>query len=267
VVAYRVRHHLEIDVATIEKGGSYLGMVASIKPEDRFTTWRSEYEADVMVSLGSLAGERLFFAGDSSSGVSGDLESATTIASLMEGYWGMGSTIASHGVTQQIGVGGRGGSPRDNGNQKELLHGDLGQRIEGKLTELLNRTEVLVTDNRREVLALAHALESHKTLSGEDVQAVMTGGAGPVVDGRVYADPRFLPLIEEYHKAHLDSHLSQLPVGVSLPGVSDWIPESAFAPNGQAPTEWGTPVAEVGLIGEDGSGFHPNGPDLPYLPE
>ncbi len=132
VVAYRVRHHLQIDVATIEKGGSYLGMVASIKPEDRFTTWRSEYEADVMVALGSLAGERLFFAGDSSSGVSGDLESATTIASLMEGYWGMGSTIASHGVTQQIGAGGRGGPPRDGGKEKDLLAGDLGTADRGQ---------------------------------------------------------------------------------------------------------------------------------------
>ena len=90
VVAYKVRKHLEIDLATIEKGSTYLGMVSSIKPEDRFTSWRSEYEADVMVSLASLAGERMFFAGDSSSGVSGDLESATTIAQLMEGYWGMG---------------------------------------------------------------------------------------------------------------------------------------------------------------------------------
>ncbi len=132
VVAYRVRHHLQIDVATIEKGGSYLGLVASIKPEDRFTTWRSEYEADVMVALGSLAGERHFFAGDSSSGVSGDLESATTIASLMEGYWGMGSTVASHGVTQQIGAGRPGGPPREGGKEKDLLGGDLGSAHRGK---------------------------------------------------------------------------------------------------------------------------------------
>jgi hypothetical protein len=225
--------------------------VASIKPEDRFTTWRSEYEADVMVALGSLAGERLFFAGDSSSGVSGDLESATTIASLMEGYWGMGSTIASHGVTQQIGAGGRGGPPRENGkNEKELLHGDLGQRIEGKLTDLLDRTERLVTDNRREVLALAHALESHKTLSGEDVQAVMLGERGPVVDGRVYADARFLPVIEQYHQAHVDAHLRQLPVGASLPGVSDWMPEVAHVPDGQFASGWGSPAATLGLSGE-----------------
>ena len=258
IVAYRVRHHLQIDVATIEKGGSYLGMVASIKPEDRFTTWRSEYEADVMVALGSLAGERLFFAGDSSSGVSGDLESATTIASLMEGYWGMGSTIASHGVTQQIGAGGRGGPPRENGKEKELLHGDLGSRIEGKLSELLGRTEHLVSDNRREVLALAHALESHKTLSGEDVEAVMTGQSGPVVDGRVYADPRFLPLIEQYHQAHVDAHLRQLPVGMSLPGIPDWMPEVAIRPNGPIASEWGAPAPTLGLVGDDGHrGYQP----------
>ncbi len=56
VVAYRTRQHMEIDLATIEKGSDYLGMVASIPPEDQFTRWRSEYEADILVSLASLAG-------------------------------------------------------------------------------------------------------------------------------------------------------------------------------------------------------------------
>ena len=91
LVAYRTRQHMEIDIATIEKGSDYLGMVASIPPEDQFTRWRSEYETDILVSLASLAGERMFFGNDSSSGVSGDLESATTVASFMEGFWGMGS--------------------------------------------------------------------------------------------------------------------------------------------------------------------------------
>src|SRR5690348_544181 len=43
LVAYRTRQHMEIDIATIEKGSDYLGMVASIPPEDQFTRWRSEY--------------------------------------------------------------------------------------------------------------------------------------------------------------------------------------------------------------------------------
>ena len=91
VVAYRVRHHLVIDIATIEKGGNYLGMVSSIPPEDLFTRWRSDYESDVMVSLASLAGEKMFFGGDSSSGVSGDLETATSARHLHGGLLGDGS--------------------------------------------------------------------------------------------------------------------------------------------------------------------------------
>src|SRR5438046_10666254 len=54
LVAYRSRQHMEIDIATIEKGSDYLGMVASIPPEDQFTRWRSEYETDILVSLASL---------------------------------------------------------------------------------------------------------------------------------------------------------------------------------------------------------------------
>ena len=109
VVAFRTRQHMEIDIATIEKGSDYLGMVASIPPEDQFTRWRSEYETDILVSLASLAGERMFFEKDSSSGVSGDLESATTVASFMEGFWGMGTTVSSYSTAKRLEVGSPGG--------------------------------------------------------------------------------------------------------------------------------------------------------------
>ena len=93
--------HMEIDIATIEKGSDYLGMVSSIKPEDQFTRWRSEYESDILVALASLAGERMYFDSDSSSGVSGDLDSATTVASFMEGYWGMEQEPVSSAASRQ----------------------------------------------------------------------------------------------------------------------------------------------------------------------
>jgi ATP-dependent Zn protease len=40
VLAWSTRRHMEIDLATIEMGSSYLGMVASIPPEEQFTRWR-----------------------------------------------------------------------------------------------------------------------------------------------------------------------------------------------------------------------------------
>ena len=112
VVAHKTRKHLIIDIATIEKGSGYLGMVSSIKPEEMFTQWRSEYESDILVSLASLAGERMFFDDDSSSGVSGDLDSATFTASYMEGYWGMGKTVSSAATGRRLEAGTPGGGNR-----------------------------------------------------------------------------------------------------------------------------------------------------------
>ncbi len=222
VAAYRTRKHLSIDLATIEKGGTYLGMVRSVKPEDQFTRWRSEYEADIMVSLASLAGERLFFGGDNSSGVSGDLESATTVATLMEGYWGMGRTVASHGVTHKVGIGG-GGRPGggDDDDQRDLLKGNLGERIEENLAGLLERTEALLVENRAEVLRMAHALEVHKTIAGEDVVAVIDGRPGPLVDGSAYVDDAFVAAMEEFHAAVVSAHADHEQVPLPLPRAGE----------------------------------------------
>ncbi|MGC8481370.1 MAG: AAA family ATPase, partial [Acidimicrobiales bacterium] len=198
VAASRVRQHMAIDIATIEKSSTYLGMVASIPPEEQFTRWRSEYESDIMVSLASLAGERMFFSGDNSSGVSGDLESATAVASLMEANWGMGSTISSQQVTQQLGVGGGSAQGRRDGRADAARPKNMGDRIEAKLESLYRETVKLLEDNRASVLAIAHALETHKTVTGEDVEAIMRREQGPLIDGTIYGDSAFIQRLEEY---------------------------------------------------------------------
>jgi cell division protease FtsH len=221
VVAYRTRQHMEIDIATIEKGSDYLGMVASIPPEDQFTRWRTEFETDILVSLASLAGERMFFDSDSSSGVSGDLESATTVASFMEGFWGMGSTVSSYSTAKRLEVGAPGGGQggrRKKGQDPEAdLRRALADRIEDNLGTLLSRTEEIVRENRRQVLGLAHALETHKTLTGDDVIAVIDRTEGPLVDGRPYADAEFITELEEYHAGAAAAHRTHSKVAMAMP--------------------------------------------------
>ena len=216
VIAHRVRQHMNIDLATIEKGSDYLGMVASIPPDDQFTRWKSEYQSDILVSLASLAGERMFFNGDNSSGVSGDLESATTIASLMEGHWGMGSTISSHASNRRFEVGAPGGGKGRDESDRELRRA-LSDRIEDNLNQLLEKAEKLLQENRKEVLALAHALETHKTLPGEDVAAVIECQKGAIADGRPYSDNSFLKEIEEYHNACVSAHREHRAPEIPLP--------------------------------------------------
>ena len=218
VMAHRTRQHMSIDLATIEKGSDYLGMVASIPPDDQFTRWKSEYKSDILVSLASLAGERMFFDGDNSSGVSGDLESATTIASLMEGHWGMGSTISSHVSNRRFEMGSPGGGKGKEDTEKQMRMA-LSDRIEENLSSLLTQAEEILRENRNQVLALAHALETHKTMSGEDVAAVIEGVKGSIVDGRPYLDANFLGEIEKYHSASVIAHREHRIPDVHLPVI------------------------------------------------
>ncbi len=221
VAAYRVRDRLNIDLATIEKGGNYLGMVSSVKPEDLYLSWRSDKEADIMVSLASLAGERMFFDGNNSSGVAGDLESATTVAALMEGFWGMGQTITSHGVSSRLQIGG-GDMPRpgDDDSERDPLAGPLGQRIEATLIRLYDRVDQLLEDNYHEVLAVAHALETHKTLAGEDVIAVINAEVGPLIDGRIYGTQEMRDELQAYHELAAAAHRQHTKVDAALPNLT-----------------------------------------------
>lgn len=141
------------------------------------------------------------------------------IATMMEGYWGMGSTVASHGVTHQVGVGGGGRPGKGEGKKDDLLDTNLGERIEDHLEELLERTHRMVETHRLQILAVAHALETHKTVTGEDVEAIIEGRPGPLIDGRPYRSEAFAELAESYHEQVLEAHKSHAKVGVPLPDL------------------------------------------------
>jgi ATP-dependent Zn protease len=214
VVTYRLRKHAVIDMATIERRGDVGGFVSWIPPEDRFVNWRSEHEQDLMSALASLAGERMFFDGDNTTGVAGDMRAATSMATLMEGYWAMGDTLASHSVTK--------GSLRnaqgiETGSDRNMWDGEFGKRVESRLRDLHEKTRDLLEDNRPEVLAVAHALETRKTITGEDVAAVIEGTVGPTVDGRPYRDAGFLQMLENYHSAVVRAHREHGGVETSIP--------------------------------------------------
>jgi cell division protease FtsH len=219
VISHLVQKRNVIDTATIQKGADYLGFVKPIPIEEQFTSWRTEYEADIMVSLASLVGERMFFDGDSSSGVSGDLQSATMISLAMEGLWGMGGQYGSYAATRAP----HDAHPVADGNDRNVLETALGQRAEAHLATLAERTGALLTEHRSSVLAVGHALEAHKTISGQDVTAIINGVEGPVVDGRPYREPDFLAELEAYHLRAVSAHGGDrgMPLPVPVPAARD----------------------------------------------
>ena len=171
VAAHLLRSHRMIDLVSIEKRATALGMVASLDIEDRVTQWNTEMEIDVKVSLASLAAEKMFFGGDNSSGVSSDLRAATNLTALMEGVFGMGDGITSlaglpeHVITQTP-------DPTDK------VVGRMSDRIETRLKQLYDEVYELLEEHRDDLVRLALVLEEKKTISGEEVTEVMGTESG-----------------------------------------------------------------------------------------
>jgi cell division protease FtsH len=238
VAAYHLRKHMTIDVATIERRGDIGGFVASIPPEDQFAHWRSESEVDVITSLASLAGERLFFDGDHSTGVGGDMRGATAVTMQMLAYYAMGDTIASRSVN--LSTLRPGAMAIESGSDRSLFDTEFGKSVEAKLRELYDRTMALLEEHRDDVLTVAHALETYKTITGDDVEAIIEGREGPNIDGRRYHDARFLEELEAYHLACSAAHLQHggvegtIPVPVPPPPLGALVAAQQPSGNGRS---------------------------------
>ncbi len=204
VVMYRLQHSSIIDTATIERRGDVGGFVSPIPIEERFVEWRSEVDVDVMTFLASLAGERMFYDGDHTQGVGGDMAAATGIVtrSMLSHAMGPNLRAFNGGMLARSGLV-SGGVPLVEGVPFE---GETAAAVEAKLRELYDRTVEVLRANRREVLAVTHALETYKTLSGEDVAAVIEGTEGPLVDGRGYVEAAFVAELEDYHRQAVEAH-------------------------------------------------------------
>ncbi|MGI8507210.1 MAG: AAA family ATPase [Solirubrobacteraceae bacterium] len=74
---------------SIRKRGGSLGHYQSMEKEERFSLFRSRVMGDLIMTLGAMAAEQVFY-GENTQGVSGDVYTATATAASMVGMWAMG---------------------------------------------------------------------------------------------------------------------------------------------------------------------------------
>src|SRR6185437_13767404 len=197
----------------------------------------------------------------------GDLESATAVASFMEGFWGMGSTVSSYSMAKRLEVGspggGAGGRKQKGKDHEAEMRRALADRIEDNLGGLLQRVEELLTGDRASVLCIAHALETFKTLNGDDVIAVIERTQGPVVDGTLYAVPGFVAQLETYHRAAMAAHQEHSMAALRMPELPSRVLVGAVAgPPAPAPLPPGNGAYPYGSPA-DGAAPGPAGPGGP----
>ncbi|MCL2466776.1 MAG: AAA family ATPase [Micrococcales bacterium] len=164
VVAHLVAPQRVLEVVTIVKRGSALGLLAHDDAEDVYTRSSAELRALIEISMGGWCAEELFF-GDTSTGPSSDLAAATRVAAQMVGAAGMTGSLVCLAATGKDIV--------------DAVVNDAAarERLEGILTEARDTVRVLLAENRHLVEALRDALLERHELVGPEITEVLHGAA------------------------------------------------------------------------------------------
>ncbi len=177
---------------SIRKRGSSLGHYQGMEKDERFSHFRSRVMGSLIMILGAMAAEHVFY-GENSQGVSGDVQSATATAAAMVGMWGMGADPVHIGGSAQptedlehvlkrlerIGstiMNRAGGGPMVQDPVAAVL-GDATKRRAA--AQILGQAYVtayaLMSENQAGVQQIAESLIDRKELHGDEVTDLLAG--------------------------------------------------------------------------------------------
>lgn len=173
VTAWLVAPSRTLEVLTIVKRGSALGLLAHGDCEEVYTHSRYDLGALVQIAMGGWVAEELFF-GQTSTGPASDLAAATRTAAQMVGAAGMTGSLVSFAATD-----------------KDLVSAVIGDpsaraQLEQVLDEARATVRRLLASNSDLVEALRDALLARHELVGDEITAVLEKavadrpGAAPV---------------------------------------------------------------------------------------
>ena len=164
--AYFLGKSRRLEVLSIIKRRSALGLLAHTDREERFTKSKSELEAQVAISLAGMAAEEQYF-GEAGTGPGSDLTAATQIAATMVGALGMAGSLVSFDAIDE--------GPVSNRNLvgKVLSDAQAKHRVETILDTQKSRAKEILRDNQDVLLALRDALMDRDELVGDEITAVI----------------------------------------------------------------------------------------------
>ena len=172
------RGELQIQVITIQKRESALGLVSTQEIEEMFLRTQKQLLARIQVSLAGLVAEEIWF-GQTTSGPSSDLVNATRNAAAYVGVYGMGRSLVSAAAA--------GGGPFGDMDPigSVLSDGERRKEIDALLEDCRTRVRALLTRKRSVVEGVRDALLDREELIGDEIEELMVqlGEAEPVEVG------------------------------------------------------------------------------------
>ncbi len=165
---------------TIIPSGMTLGVTMTLPTADRHSWDKEELEAQMIMAMGGRVAEALVFH-EFSSGASDDLRQATNLARLMVTEWGMSDAVGPVSLSDN--------SPvfLGEGMMQSRNHSPATQKlIDDEIRRILigaeDRCRQILTKYRLGLDLVARALLEHETISGEEVDRLITvSRSGPIV--------------------------------------------------------------------------------------
>jgi cell division protease FtsH len=164
IIGYLIHPTNDVIKATIIPHKGALGFVAPRPREEVNIRSKEWYLAEIKVSVASYAAEMINF-GTTGSGVSGDFQSALSIARQMVWNWGMGNSGMLGDLQMPTG---RNGEPFLSEKTKEKLDNDVQEILRSCLQEVSD----ILSQNRGLLDAFAAELMAKGELEYDEIQAI-----------------------------------------------------------------------------------------------
>jgi cell division protease FtsH len=160
------RGEQQIQVISIQKRESSLGLVSRQEVDEMFLRTQRQMSARIQVSLAGLVAEEIWY-GQSTSGPGSDLVSATRTAATYVGVYGMGRTLSSaiaagpgpFGDVDPIG--------------RILSDKQRGEEIDALLNDCKDRVRNLLLKKRHVVEGIRDALLEREEIIGDEIEMLM----------------------------------------------------------------------------------------------
>lgn len=175
IIAFYQPESDPIHKATIIPRGRALGMVMRLPEGDKFSITRAKLKADLAVAMGGRVAEELIFGYEKvTSGASSDIKQATKMARAMVSEWGMSDKIGPlyHGGDDNDMYGGGGHSRPASIETANLI--DL--EVKNIVDTSFELAKTILTKHLDQLHLLANALLEFETLTGEEINTLLTGG-------------------------------------------------------------------------------------------
>ncbi|HET7235555.1 MAG TPA: AAA family ATPase [Actinomycetota bacterium] len=167
VTSYNLeRGELQIQVITIQKRESALGLVSTQEIEEMFLRTQKQLLARIQVSLAGLVAEEIWY-GQTTSGPSSDLVNATRNAAAYVGVYGMGRSLISAAASGANAFGDADPIAR------VLSDGSRRDEVDAILNDCRVRVRALLMSKRHVVEGVRDALLEREELVGDEIEVLM----------------------------------------------------------------------------------------------